>query len=214
MDFGLAFSFPFKDEDWVIKILIAGLIGIIPLIGQIALLGWMIEVSRRVIKNDPEQLPGWSNFGGLLVLGLKGIVIGIVVAIPYIILSIPFPLMAIDDSGTLVAIYSFCFSCFAILYAILLIVAVPASYGLLAATDDLGEALNVGKILDLVRAAPGAYIIAFLGTILASIIGSLGIILCFVGVVFTTAYAFSVQGHLYGQAYNEAQLNLPAPVEA
>jgi hypothetical protein len=40
--------------------------------------------------------------------------------------------------------------------------------------------------------------------IASGILASFGVILCFVGVLFTGAYAYAVQGHLFGQAYKEA----------
>lgn len=56
----------------------------------------------------------------------------------------------------------------------------------------------------MVRAAPSAYLIVLLGSIVAGLVGSLGIILCVIGVVFTYAYAMVVNAHLWGQAYNVA----------
>lgn len=40
MDLGLAFTFPFQDENWLQKILIAGLIMLIPFLGWLAVF-WM-----------------------------------------------------------------------------------------------------------------------------------------------------------------------------
>src|SRR3972149_6471966 len=73
IDLGLAFSFPFADKDWFKKLIIPGLIGLIPLIGQIAFYGWWVEVTRRVIRQQPDPLPDFSDFAGYLTDGLKGI---------------------------------------------------------------------------------------------------------------------------------------------
>jgi uncharacterized membrane protein len=40
MDFGRAFSFVFEDPDWLKKVAIAGLVMLIPVIGQLVVLGW------------------------------------------------------------------------------------------------------------------------------------------------------------------------------
>jgi hypothetical protein len=80
----------------------------------------------------------------------------------------------------------------------------PAGLGILADSDNLAEAINPSKILVILRAAPGAYVITFVGAIIASFVSSVGVILCVVGVLFTSAYAVTFQGHLIGQAYNEA----------
>jgi hypothetical protein len=109
-----------------------------------------------------------------------------------------------DDSGTIYTVYSLCFSCFSFIYGLALAFVLPASFGILAATDQLGDALNPSKLLALVRAAPSAYLMALVGGIGASIVADLGVILCVVGIFFTLAYAAAITGHLYGQAYNQA----------
>ena len=47
MNYSHAFSYVFEDKDWLSKILIAGLISLIPIVGQLYLFGWMIEIVRR-----------------------------------------------------------------------------------------------------------------------------------------------------------------------
>jgi hypothetical protein len=93
--------------------------------------------------------------------------------------------------------------CLTFSYAIALLFALPASYGRLAATDGLGESLNVKALWTIVSNAPSAYLIVLLGYIVAGFIASLGSILCLVGVFLTTAYSLAVEGHLLGQAYLE-----------
>jgi hypothetical protein len=122
-----------------------------------------------------------------------------VLAIPYAILG-----AISNNSDTIVLIYSLCYSCFSLLYGVLIAFAVPASYGILAATDQLGDALNPSKILGLVRAAPAPYVMAIIGGLVASLIGNLGTILCGIGVLATMAYSVAIMGHLYGQAYQQA----------
>lgn len=207
MDFGSAFSFVFEDEDWLKKIALGAVISIIPLIGQIALLGWAVETARRVINGDAAPLPDWSDFGGLLTLGFKAFVVTFVLSLPFVFISIPSALADSVDSesaSTILWVFTACFSCLGLLYGLALAFYLPAAYGELAATDELGAMFNVGKIFNYVRAAPSAYLITLLGLIAAGIVASFGIILCFVGVLFTAAYSYAVQGHLFGQAYKEA----------
>ncbi len=208
MDFGLSFSFPFQDEDWIKKIVLTAVISLIPLIGQFALIGWMVELTRRVIRGDAEPLPDWADFGGILVLGLKMFVIGFVYALPLMFISIPMAIFdSLIDSESAAALYTvvtMCFSCFALIYGLALAFFFPAAVGELAASDDLGAAINPKNIIAHVRAAPNAYFLALLGTIVAGFLAGFGIILCFVGLIFTAVYAYAVQGHLYGQAYIEA----------
>ena len=210
MDFGLAFSFPFQDEKWIEKILIAALLSIIPIIGWFALLGWSIEIGRRVIKGEKEVLADWGDFGGLFVLGFKGWLISLILAIPLIVIWLPFGAVTAlvssadgDAAAAVVSFVSFCLSCVSIIYAIALMFFVPASYARLAASDgDLGDALNVRALWDMISSVPSAWLLVLLGYLVAGFIASLGVILCIIGVFLTSAYAVAVQGHLFGQAYN------------
>lgn len=207
MDVGRAFVFPFEDDEWLKKVLLTAVISLIPVIGPLWLLGWMVEIARRVIKGDAVVLAGFEDFGGTLVLGLKAFVIGLVYAIPMVIFFIPMYAPLFADSDEAVAALSFlatCCGCLFFLYGLLLALIYPAAYGELAATDSLGAAIHPARILELLRADFGAYLVAWLGSIAAGFIASLGFIFCIVGVIFTAAYAYAVVGHLYGQAYKKA----------
>ncbi len=208
MDIGRAFVYPFEDPDWLKKIVIVAVISLIPVIGQIWILGWSIEITRRVIKKDPIQLAGFDDFGGMLMLGLKAFVIGFVYSIPMFFFILPPSITPLifdpNQSSALISLVITCFTCLMLLYGILLAFIFPAAFGELAATDQLGSAIHPGRILGLLRADPGAYVITWLGAIAAGFIAGLGIILCFVGVIFTMTYAYAIIGHLYGQAYIQA----------
>jgi hypothetical protein len=88
MDFGLPFSFPFQDQNWFKKLVIAGLISLIPIIGWLYLLGWGLEITKQVINHEPIIIPE-TDFGKFLTRGLKAWVISLVFSIPSIILQIP-----------------------------------------------------------------------------------------------------------------------------
>ena len=57
MDYTRAITFLFKQHDWIKTILIAGLITLIPIVGIINLIGWGLEISRRVKESDFDLLP-------------------------------------------------------------------------------------------------------------------------------------------------------------
>lgn len=208
MDFALAFSFPFQDEDWIKKIAIAGVLTL-TVIGAIPVFGWSLVVTKRVISGETPTLPDWSDFAGYIILAIKGMVVGIALSIPIIVVTVPVSLATTlitdgDAIRTALTVINICLSCVVILYSIALAFVVPASYGRLAATDSIGEALNPGKLIGMIRAVPSAYLMAVLGYIVAGIVSGLGVILCIIGVFATAAYAMAVQAHLYGQAYKEA----------
>ncbi|MFQ5943213.1 MAG: DUF4013 domain-containing protein [Anaerolineales bacterium] len=209
MDFGLAFSFSFRDEKWIEKIVIAALIGLIPIIGWFAVLGWSVEIGRRVINGEQEILADWSDFGGLLTDGFKAWLVSLIFSIPLIVVWLPFGFVTAivasadgDTAAAIINIISFCFTCLTFIYSIALLFFLPASYGRLAASDgELGDALNVRELWNMISRSPSAYLIVLLGYLVAGFAASLGVILCIVGVFLTAAYAAAVQGHLFGQAY-------------
>lgn len=213
MDFGKAFSFVFDDEEWLKKIGVGGLIILIPIVGQLVLLGWMVEIVRRVVNGDPEPLPDWSDFGGYLGKGFKAFVIGFVYSLPLVLLNICISIpSAMATSGgidedvmiTVVSVTSICFGCLSILYGLFVSVVLPGAIGKFAVTDELGAAFKFGDVIRMVRGNLGAYGLVFLGSLLMGIIAPLGLIACVIGVLFTYAFAMAFYGHLIGQAYRES----------
>jgi hypothetical protein len=210
MEFGKAFTFQFEDKDWIKKLLIAALIPLIPIIGTFFTVGWGVEITKRVIHRDPQPLADWNDFGGYFVKGLKVFVIGLVYAIPLILLSICPTVLLIasgDGDNTLANIAMAAFACYgllAIIYGVTLALIMPAAIGRFAATDQIGAALKLGEIYGLVKAAPMAYLMVVLGTIVAGFIASLGTIACGVGALATSAYAATITAQLQGQAYLQA----------
>ncbi|MCD4801393.1 MAG: DUF4013 domain-containing protein [Anaerolineales bacterium] len=206
MDFGKAFSFVFEDEDWIKKIGVGGLISLIPVIGAFLVLGWGVEVVKRVIRDDAEILPDWSDFGGYLARGFLVFLVAFVYMLPIILLqvcsSLPFLYEAADETLlTLFTIVTVCFGCVTLLYSIAAFLVLPAAIANYAATDDISAAFKLGEVFKMVRDNIGTYAMVLLGGIVASIVASLGSIACVIGVLFTSVYSFAINGHLWGQAY-------------
>jgi hypothetical protein len=224
MEFGKAFTYPFEDQEWLKKLGIAGGIALLSIVlsvviigiaGFILLSGWMLEIVRRVINRDPVPLPDWNDFGGYFSKGLQAFVVGLVYSLPAILIGacvglLPMVLGADPNSASsdamtgTVGVVTICLNCLSALYSLFLGIVLPAALGRLAATGQIGAAFRLGDVFGLVRAAPAAYIMVLIGGILASIISSLGVILCVIGLVITIPYGMAINGHLYGQAYNVA----------
>ena len=63
-----------------------------------------------------------------------------------------------------------------------------------------------------VRDNVATYLVTFLMSWVASLIGNLGGLVCGIGWLVTMPYALVVIGHLYGQAYMEAKGEVLAPM--
>lgn len=211
MDFGLAFSFIFRDKDWFKKVAILGLVGLIPIIGQMIVFGWAMQIAKRVMNRDSETLPE-LDFVADLTRGFMGFVITFVYFLPIFLLSGILGIIGggLSAANTDSAIYtgysivSICFSLFSILYGLAAGLVYPAAITRYLEKDSLSAAFDFGAVFNMVRLNLGAYLIVLVGTIVASLIGSLGVIACIIGVILTYTYSLAVIGHFYGQAHLEA----------
>ncbi len=212
MEFGLAFSFQFKDPDWLKKIALAALVSLIPVIGGLFLMGWGVEIARRVINRHPVPLPD-LDFGANIGKGFLLGIIGLVYSIPLVIFWLPITVVPalgvaaeLDENtlGVVMTIVSLCCGGLALLYAIFMAFMLPAAYGNFAAKGNLGAGVRFAEVFALVKAAPVAYLLVLVGGLIAGFIAPLGSIACGIGVVVTAAYAMSMMFHLTGQAYLQA----------
>jgi len=210
MDFGLAFSYVFEDKDWVKKLALASVL-CLTVIGIIPVLGWGLEVMKRVIKEDPEPLPNWSKFGQYFVKGLLVVLVGFVYSLPVIVIgSCNAGAGALlgntgeDFATPLIWILTTCLSCLYILYGVGISLVIPAALGNYAASGEFGSVFKLGEIFKIVRNNLGNYGLVFLGLLLSNIIAPLGGVACGIGIAVTTAYAILFNSHLMGQAYKVA----------
>src|SRR5258708_1735423 len=148
MNYGRAFSYVMEDPEWLKKVGIAALILIIPILGAIVVLGWVLEVTRHIINGEPDVLPDWSNFGDFLTKGFQAFAIAFVYLLPVILINactnvIPALLQNMNGDtaqtvATVVGFVSICLSCFSIIYELVVGLLLPAAYGNFAATGQIG----------------------------------------------------------------------------
>src|SRR5262249_1479534 len=69
---GDAFGYPFRSPSWASTILLQGLILIIPIIGQIALLGWLLATIDNLPAGRQEMAaPGFHLERGIKLFGVQ-----------------------------------------------------------------------------------------------------------------------------------------------
>ena len=233
MDIGKSFSFVFEDDRWVTKILIAAAIlavgfvffwlALIPVfLAFLLLAGYQVEITRRVIRGVTPVLPEWDDWGKLLVEGVKFAVIGLVYALPAIVVSIclgvPLGLFgqnANGDPNWVGWVFGGPLACLNIVWAILVALVLPAAVAKYVVNDDLSAAFRFGEVISFVRKNLTTYILTAVMSWVAGLIGSLGTSLCGIGWLATYPYSIIVTGHLYGQAYLQATRPVaPAPEPA
>ena len=222
MDFGKAFTFMFADPNWLRKLGIGTLVGLLGivlmpiLIGVIPLImvmGYTLDALRNVAEGKEFPMPEWNEWGSFLIRGLKLIVAFFVWSLPLLLVGIPLGLGAAfagnqSDAGPAIgALLMVCASCLTFLWGLFLLLISPAIYIRLAVTGRLGAAFEIGKLGALTRDNLGnvilALILVFVAGLIAAVVGSLGMLLLCVGFLITvplaTLWQYLVQAHLFGQ---------------
>lgn len=214
MDIGRAFSYVFDDEQWLTVILVGGLLMLIPIFGQILLIGFLLETARNVANGNPQPLPKWGNIGDKFSQGLIGFVISLVYALPVVVLGILMACIAgvgaaaVGDNGgeaagALIGLVSLCLTPLIILLALVIQPLTLAGLARYLQTGSLGAALRIGDVWGMLRADLGGWLVLWLLQIVCGLVGGVGAFAFGIGVLFTTVYGQAVFGHLLGQKLRE-----------
>jgi len=206
MEIGKAFTYVFDDENWITKILIGGILGIIPIV-NCAVFGYMVETIRNVTQGMERPLPEWSEFGEKFVKGLMAFIIVLIYGIPLFLLSGCFSAARLAVVGVggnqeaLLTLMSIVQGCLALPYGLVIGFLSPAILLRYAVAGEFTSAFRFGELFGLITGNLGNYIIALILTWVASAIAGFGLIACVVGVLFTGFWANLVMAHLYGQLH-------------
>jgi hypothetical protein len=198
---GDAFVWPFRDPKWLEKVVIMGLILLIPIVGGINGMGWMLAALRRLRAGEEELPPANFDYLGK---GFQLFVVFFVYAMALLAVAGVFFIPALillntqnGSSGNLVlAIVGIALLLMA--FAILLLgslVSFAFRPAIVLGTDLGGIAggFDVPAILRRVRGSPTNSLIAGLMLIAASFIGSLGSYACFIGIILTIPYSLAME---------------------
>lgn len=202
MDVARSYGYVFDDENWIVKVLIGGLLNLIPIVNLVTT-GYSLQALRNVAEGRELPLPEWSDFGDYFVRGLLVVVAAFIYGIPLALLSLIslgfFGLNGDRGVGSL-AVCGAALACLASVYLLLLLLWLPAAVARYALAGDFGAFFRFDEIGRLITRDVGGYIVALLAALLAAIIaGIVGGILCGVGAAFTSFWAGLVFAHLFGQ---------------
>ncbi|HET7421026.1 MAG TPA: DUF4013 domain-containing protein [Candidatus Dormibacteraeota bacterium] len=196
MTVGDSFTWAFKDPEWLGKMLLQGLIAFIPIVGWIAMLGWMMLAIDNLKAGRMELPPAGFHLARGIGIFLVMLIYGIVLAVPAgVLLGLGAIVAAVtnsNDHSSVAALPLFILGYMLAFAAGLLIrVLYPA---LILQTNRAGFAggMEVQKVLRVSTFNLGNTIIAALLIWVASLIGGLGIGLCLVGALFTIPYENTV----------------------
>jgi hypothetical protein len=209
MDITRALSFPFDDEDWIVKFVVGSLMSLVGVFLPFILLGYQVNVARNVIRGKKRPLPGMDNVGEVVADGLMAFIAGLVYAIPGIVVGciLAFSGGLLGNSslgGTLFLCLSCCLGAFLILYGI--VAAALYSMGVIryAETGNFSEFMQFSDLWEDARSNIGTLLSLLIYSLvlglLAGVLLPFSLILCGVGEFIVIFYAQIVSGHLIGQA--------------
>ncbi len=224
MDIGRALTYFSEDDRWVEKtaigtglLLISSLllVALIGVLGYFILFGYLVRLLQNVRDDVHPVLPEWDRWGDDLVRGVKLVCVGVIWALPIVLVSVPLFIIGIfidsefqSVNGDFAALFLLCSACLSFLFAIAYAVFQPGFTIAFARNETISDGLQVSEIWDWTRDNIGNVAIVAILTVIASMIittvGSIvGLILCVIGAVVTVPLSqlitYYFQSHLYGQ---------------
>jgi Protein of unknown function (DUF4013) len=188
-------AWPSRDPEWVGKVLLTGLILLIPVVGQLVLLGWMLAALDN-LRDGREVLPpaGFSYLGrGVNLFVVYLVYIAALLAVFGVLFGAGLAVsLSSSSASSLLGVALILLG-----YAVLLVAGLALSLftpAVVVATErgGIGGGLNVPAVIRLIGADVEESLRAGLFTLVASLIGSLGAIACLVGQYFTAPYGYAV----------------------
>ena len=204
VDVGEAFGFVFRSRNWFGRLAVGALcllffwLFLIPLF---ILLGYSVETARTISRGGRE-LPPWTDVGNKLREGFVLAVVLFIWNLPGAILSSAnSPVNCVGSSCTY---HPSALAPLGGLYSLLLGLLTPAIWSQYL-EGGFTSAFDFRAIFRRAGLQPGMTVMVWLMAIVAGIIGSLGVILVGIGLLFTLPYAFAVIANLYGQFSQRTQ---------
>lgn len=208
---GDAFVWPFRDPEWIEKILIIGLIGLIPIVGGINAAGWMMATIRKLRAGEERLPPGnfdylWPGFQLFVVLLVYYLVLFAVAAlffVPGLLLITAnangrgsFPLVLAGLALVLIAFG-------ATLLGSLAAYCVTPAVTLGVLDGGIGGGFALPTILRRTTRRTTNTLLAGLMLLAAGFIGGLGVYVFVVGIVITSPYALAMEAWII-RSFEEA----------
>ncbi len=216
MDYGKSFSFVFDDEEWIQKLLIGGILALIPVV-NLVVFGYGLQVLKNAALGEGKALPNWDDFADYFMKGLLSILGAFVWALPIILLSMigalfSVPVDRMTGYGTSPdwtwGWANLCFallSCLSALYGLFMAFVMPAAMTQYAVSGEFAAFFRFNELYKYIASNLGPYIVVLLLGAVAWFIAGFGVVVCFVGVAFTSFWASLVGNHLLGQVYRASE---------
>jgi len=217
MEIGESIKYPTTDNDWIKKVVIGGILGMIPIVNFIVQ-GYYLKILKGSIENK-SGMPEWEDWGNLFIKGLIVFIISIIyMLIPIIVISISVggAILAAVSGGTEAMIAAIGAAAGGLLIAFILmlisLLLLPMALAIYAKEESFGSAFRFGEIINRIFSNFGSYILVYLviivlGIIVGIITGILNIIpyLGMVIAIFANFYIVAVAANMFGEVYTNSK---------
>lgn len=206
ISFEKSFGYVFKDQDWVVKLLIGTVFVLLTpfMIGIPFMSGYAIRIMRYRLEGK-EGLPAWTNLGGMFVDGIKMVFVGFVYALPILLMAVGLAIIMFivgeidSDAGALVGLLAFPFQGLSMLYSLAIVLVHPHIYHVIATNAPLRQAFQLKGYFKVLKTEWSAVLVALLFIWLAGIVAWFGIFIFLIGLFIGLAYVNMVTGDVYGR---------------
>jgi hypothetical protein len=206
-------KFPSTNKDWGQKVLIGGILNMIPIINFLSS-GYNLKVMKEAIEGKSE-MPQWGEWGNFFVRGLIAFVIGLIyLLIPIIVLlislgGIVFGIISGAVSGDRsTAVGAIGGAIGGIFISIFLMIIfgflIPMALAMYLKEDNIGAAFRFGELLSRIRSVFGEYLTVYIVLIVLSFVlglfGAVPILGIFI-MIFGGFYIEVVGANMFGKVY-------------
>jgi len=154
--------FVFDDRDWKTNCLIGVVFLFIPIVGPIALAGWLCEIHQRLVRGHPQPMPklDFTDLGHFLGRGVAPFLVQLVLSVPVSIMIVGGYFVTAFGSLAIIAATG------EPLLGLLVVLVVAVGVGVLSLvlgivmnaaftraelTESIGDALSIGPVLQYTR---------------------------------------------------------------
>ncbi len=168
LDFFSPFTFLFRDKDWLKKFAFASLLTY-TLIGAAPVMGWTVEIVRRVGSGNISELPDWEDWKPYWKLGAQFVSINVLWLLPLVlaVIVLYLPLLFVNrlSGETLLIVWGgtlLCVLIFLLIYSIIYGLFFPAMLVTLAGTGLTWASADPFRLWKIVRRHFVGYLFVFI----------------------------------------------------
>jgi hypothetical protein len=204
----------FDDPEWKSNVLIGLVFLLIPIVGPIALSGWMCEVHQRLVRRHPRPVPkiDFGDFAEYIKRGLNVFLVQLVISLPLTFIFMGVVMAGIIAAGAAAAgtneplvgiAVSVGVGLVGLVFLLLINVLGNAATTRAELTENFSEALSVGKLMGYAKETFGMVLVKTItfGFVSTGIV-LLGLMLCYFGLYPAMVVIQIAAMHLRHQIYD------------